>query len=32
MSAKSIPHKIYTWETWNSHDWPTWRSMIQHYL
>src|SRR6202008_1305675 len=32
MSSKNIPHKIYTWETWNSHDWPTWQRMIQEYL
>jgi len=32
MNDKGIPHKLYTWETWNSHDWPTWQQMIQHYL
>ena len=25
MSSKGIPHKLYTWETYNSHDWPTWQ-------
>ena len=32
MSSKGIPHKLYTWETYNSHDWPTWQRMIQEYL
>ena len=32
MSSKGIPHKLYTWETWNSHDWPTWQRMIREYL
>ena len=32
MSGKGIPHKLYTWETWNSHDWPTWQRMMQEYL
>ncbi len=32
MNDKGIPHKLYTWDTFNSHDWPTWQQMIQHYL
>jgi esterase/lipase superfamily enzyme len=32
LSEKGIPHKLYTWETRNSHDWPTWRRMVQEYL
>jgi len=32
MSQKGIPHKLYTWETWNSHDWPTWQGMMREYL
>ena len=32
MNSKGIPHKLYVWDTWNSHDWPTWAQMIQHYL
>jgi esterase/lipase superfamily enzyme len=32
MSSKYIPHKLYTWDTWNSHDWPTWQRMVQEYL
>lgn len=32
LSAKGIPHKLYTWETGNSHDWPTWQRMVQEYL
>ena len=25
MSSKGIPHKLYTWDAYNSHDWPTWQ-------
>jgi esterase/lipase superfamily enzyme len=32
MNDKWIPHKLYIWDTWNSHDWPTWQRMIQEYL
>jgi esterase/lipase superfamily enzyme len=32
MNDKGIPHKLYIWDTWNSHDWPTWQRMIQEYL
>jgi esterase/lipase superfamily enzyme len=32
MSHKGIPHKLYTWDTFNSHDWPTWQRMVQEYL
>ena len=32
MSAKGIPHKLFVWDTYNSHDWPTWEKMVQHYL
>lgn len=32
MSSKGIPHKLFIWDTWNSHDWPTWQRMIQQYL
>jgi len=32
MNAKGIPHKLFIWDTWNSHDWPTWQRMIQEYL
>jgi len=32
LSEKSIPHKLYIWNTWNSHDWPTWQSMLHEYL
>jgi esterase/lipase superfamily enzyme len=32
MSDKWIPHKLYIWDTYNSHDWPTWERMVQHYL
>jgi esterase/lipase superfamily enzyme len=32
MNTKGIPHKLFIWDTWNSHDWPTWAQMIQQYL
>jgi esterase/lipase superfamily enzyme len=32
LSHKGIPHKLYIWNTWNSHDWPTWEMMVREYL
>lgn len=32
MSAKGIPHKLYIWDSWNAHDWPTWQRMAREYL
>lgn len=32
LNEKGIPHKLYIWNTWNSHDWPTWQSMLHEYL
>ncbi|TCK74158.1 esterase family protein [Acidipila rosea] len=32
LGSKGIPHQFYTWDTWNSHDWPTWQRMMQLYL
>jgi len=32
MSSRWIPHKLYIWDTYNSHDWPTWERMVQEYL
>jgi esterase/lipase superfamily enzyme len=32
MNEKGIPHKLYIWDSWNSHDWPTWQRMVQEYL
>ena len=32
MGEKGVPHNLYIWETWNSHDWPTWAQMMSHYL
>ena len=32
LSSKGIPHKLYIWDTYNSHDWPTWEKMVQQYL
>jgi len=32
MGAKGVPHHLYIWESWNSHDWPTWARMMNEYL
>ncbi len=32
LSSKGIPHRFYVWDSHNSHDWPTWQRMVQHYL
>jgi len=32
LSAKGIPHQLYIWDSWNSHDWPTWQKMVEMYL
>ncbi len=32
LSEKGIPHQFYVWASPNSHDWPTWQQMAQHYL
>ena len=32
LSEKGIPHKLYTWDAYNSHDWPTWVRMVREYL
>jgi esterase/lipase superfamily enzyme len=32
MAEKWIPHKLYIWDSWNSHDWPTWARMMNEYL
>jgi len=32
FNAKGIPHKLFVWDSYNSHDWPTWQRMLDHYL
>ena len=32
MSSRNIPHKLFTWDSHNSHDWPTWQRQIREYL
>ena len=32
LNEKGIPHKLYIWDSWNAHDWPTWQRMAQQYL
>jgi esterase/lipase superfamily enzyme len=32
MGGKGVPHNLYIWDSWNSHDWPTWARMMNEYL
>jgi esterase/lipase superfamily enzyme len=32
LSGKGIPHQLYVWDSYNSHDWPTWERMVREYL
>jgi esterase/lipase superfamily enzyme len=32
LSEKGIAHQFYIWHGENTHDWPTWQRMLQHYL
>jgi len=32
MGEKGVPHHLYIWDSWNSHDWPTWARMMNEYL
>jgi len=32
LTHKDIPHKLFIWNTFNSHDWPTWEKMVNLYL
>lgn len=32
LGEKGVPHNLYIWDTWNSHDWPTWGHMMNIYL
>jgi len=32
MSSRGIPHKLFIWDSYNSHDWPTWERMVREYL
>ncbi len=32
LASKGIPHELDIWGTDMRHDWPTWRSMLPHYL
>jgi esterase/lipase superfamily enzyme len=32
MGSKGIPHNLYIWDSFNSHDWPTWARMMNEYL
>ena len=32
LSEKGIPHRLYVWDTYNSHDWPAWQQMVREYL
>jgi len=32
LSNRGIPHKLFIWDSYNAHDWPTWERMVQQYL
>ena len=32
LSSKGILHKLFVWDSYNSHDWPTWERMVREYL
>jgi esterase/lipase superfamily enzyme len=32
LSGKQIPHQFHIWDSFNSHDWPTWQRMVREYL
>jgi len=32
LGEKRVPHQLYIWDSWNSHDWPTWARMMNNYL
>ncbi len=32
LGYKDIPHRLFIWDFWNSHDWPCWARMMQEYL
>lgn len=32
LRAKGIPCRLDVWNAWNSHDWPTWKRMMNEYL
>jgi esterase/lipase superfamily enzyme len=32
LHEKGVGHRLEIWDTWNSHDWPTWQRMMQTYL
>ena len=32
LGRQSVPHQLAIWDSWNSHDWPTWQRMMNVYL
>ncbi len=32
LQSKGVPCRLDIWDTYNSHDWPTWQRMMQVYL
>jgi esterase/lipase superfamily enzyme len=32
LGERGVPHRLTIWDTWNSHDWPTWQRMVDVYL
>jgi esterase/lipase superfamily enzyme len=32
LTNKAIPHQLFIWDVEDTHNWPTWRRMVQEYL
>jgi esterase/lipase superfamily enzyme len=32
LAIHGVHHQLAVWDTWNSHDWPTWQRMMNVYL
>jgi esterase/lipase superfamily enzyme len=32
LASRAVQHQLAIWDSWNSHDWPTWQRMMNVYL
>jgi esterase/lipase superfamily enzyme len=32
LGSRGVHHQLAIWDSWNSHDWPTWQRMMEVYL
>src|ERR1700761_1099088 len=32
LGSRAVGHQLAIWDSWNSHDWPTWQRMMNVYL